>query len=212
MYCPESWRPTLVSVKTPPTTVCFHGSGARSLDQVMTGGGEPKGKGRWKLRSKTLSYLTYNQYRHLTAGLTLHGDCVPLHCCDFCGAHWSHRCPKLPLDNDFNFGLCHPLSVRSQADINSRVFWTHCRPLRKQILCFYFAIVNVTINISKTSAQLCISPLWCWHHLPPWYPAAGWSPGVSRSVWDGACLGHGTPPTRSHLSWLSGPPKVSAVL
>lgn len=44
MYCPESCRPTPVRVKTPLSTTCFHGNGARSLDQVMTGGGEPGGK------------------------------------------------------------------------------------------------------------------------------------------------------------------------
>lgn len=41
MYSPESWRPTLGSTKLLFTTLCPHGNGERSLDQVTTGGGKP---------------------------------------------------------------------------------------------------------------------------------------------------------------------------
>lgn len=41
MYSPESWRPTLGSTKLLFTTLCLHGSGERSLDQVITGAGKP---------------------------------------------------------------------------------------------------------------------------------------------------------------------------
>lgn len=50
MYSPESWRPTLGSTKLLSTTLCLHGRGERSLDQVIAGDGKPR---NGKLENKT---------------------------------------------------------------------------------------------------------------------------------------------------------------
>lgn len=42
MYSPESWRPTAGSTRLLFTTLCLHGRGDRSLDQVIVGEGKPE--------------------------------------------------------------------------------------------------------------------------------------------------------------------------
>lgn len=60
MYSPESWRPTLGSTKVWFTTLCLHGRGERSLDQVTFGDGKP-GNGKWNnYRISTIYVLHYN--------------------------------------------------------------------------------------------------------------------------------------------------------
>jgi len=41
MYSPESWRPTVGSTRLLFSRLCLQGSGDRSLDQVIVGGGRP---------------------------------------------------------------------------------------------------------------------------------------------------------------------------
>lgn len=69
--------------------------------------------------------------KHLTTGLAHHCDGMSLHHCHFPGVHWRQWCSTTPFNRDFNFDLGHPLTVFSLADINSRVIWMDCRPLKK---------------------------------------------------------------------------------
>lgn len=52
MYSPESCRPTLGSTRLLFTTLCLHGRGERSLDQVIVGEGKPLKK-KTKAESRT---------------------------------------------------------------------------------------------------------------------------------------------------------------
>lgn len=136
MYCPESCRPTPVRVKTPLSTVCFHGNGARSLDQVMTGGGEPgENKQTKEDKTKVTAWETpsfASSGDDLTAGLARHCDGVSLHHRHLCGADRSHRCSRAALHKEFNFDLRYPFAVFCLADINARVFRMDHGPLGKE--------------------------------------------------------------------------------
>lgn len=104
-------------------------------------------------------------YRCLTSSLALYCDCVPLHYCHFCSAHWSHWCSWPRLDSNINFSLSHPLIVLSLTDINSRVFWADCSPLKRQSICFIKMLRKMT-----ALPVPCVhsSPVGCWHRLSLW--------------------------------------------
>lgn len=57
MYSPESWRPTLGSTKLLSATLCLHGRGERSLDQVIAGDGKPR-EANWRTKHKFYSQLS----------------------------------------------------------------------------------------------------------------------------------------------------------
>lgn len=135
MYCPESWRPTLVSVNTPSATVCFHGNGARSLDQVITGGGLPVKKRKCDKRSAAETFGTQKRGKPHTSGLAHHCDRVSFHHRHLLGVHRRQRGSQPTLNEDLHFDLRHPLAVFALADINPRVIRMDRRPLRKEAAC-----------------------------------------------------------------------------
>lgn len=137
MYWPESWRPTLVRVSTPSAIVCFHGSGARSLDQVITGGGSPDMQKKEEEEEAMMVEKRAQQQQvrlllELTGGLARHDDRVSLYHRHLPGAHRRQRRPEPALHKDLHLDLRHALSVPTLADVDARVVRVDGGPLQKE--------------------------------------------------------------------------------